>query len=131
MGSVGVDKQTHACLAYIRQRGYRLAGFIRAGGSSKDAIQMITNGQADVVVVAFGGRDLAADVNAAGGRIEAVHPTPHVVEPPVPPPPPVEHPPAVSAALVEALRARGKTVREIAEFLAETTVEIRRSLRRK
>lgn len=126
LGNVAVAKQTAACLRYIRDRGYHLAGFVRAGGSSADAVTMVEQGLAHVVVVAYGGRDLAGPVIAAGGQVEAVHPAPHVVEPPVPPPPSQRSVPRLLAQL----RGKGRTVEQIAEFMGESTEEIRRLLRR-
>lgn len=128
LGNVAVAKQTTSCLGYIRDRGYHLIGFVRAGGSPADAVKMVDAGVAQVVVVAYGGRDLAAEVIAAGGVVEAVHPTPHVVEPPVPAPPPAA--PRTVPRLLAHLLGKGRTVEQIAAFLDESTQEIRRILRR-
>lgn len=128
-GNVAETRQEAACLTFVRERGYHLAAVVRMWGDPQHAVNMVAAGRAHIVVVAFGGRDLAADVIAAGGRVEAVHPTPHVVEPPVPPPP-VDRLPSVSGQLLTMLKARGRTIREIAEFVGESTGEIRRILRR-
>lgn len=126
LGNTAADKQRTACVGYIAAMGYRLAGIVEQGRSSADAVAMVARGLATVVVVAFGGRELAVEVIAAGGRVEAVHPTPHVVEPPAPPP---ANPRSVVGLLAQ-LRARGRSVEEIASFLGESTGEIRRMLRR-
>lgn len=123
-GNVAAVKQEAACLGFVCERGYLLAGIVPTWGTRRDAVRMVADGRAMIVVVAFGGRDLAGEVIAVGGRVEAVHPTPHVVEPPVPPSP------RTVVGLLAQLRIRGKTVEEIAGFLGESTGEIRRILRR-
>ena len=124
LGNVSVDRQEAMCLEYILDCGYQLAGWIQPTGSSEDAVKMVAAGEAHVVVVAYGGAEYAADIIAAGGRIEAVHPTPHVVEPH----PAVRDEPQVDS-LAQLLRASGRTVREIAEFIGSSTAEVRRIIR--
>jgi hypothetical protein len=123
LGNVAVERQVEVCLAYIWDCGYRLAGWIQPTGETGDAARMIRRGEADVVVVAYGGEEYAAEIVAAGGRLEAVHPAPHVVEPPVSR--------LDLAAVLSMLRATGRSAREIAEFIGESTAEVRRLLRRK
>lgn len=118
LGPVAVAKQIQACIAYVRDRGYRLAAIIMAGGSSRDAVVLVAMGLAQVVVVGFGGRSLAGEVTAAGGRVEAVHPAPHVVQPYR----------AMAKSLFAQLYDRGKTVTEIAAYLDVPTGEVRRNL---
>jgi hypothetical protein len=125
-GPTAAAKQEQACHDYVIEGGLRLAAIVPARtGSSRDVVAMIVAGKAEVVVCAYGGRTIAAEVIAAGGRVIAVHPTPHVVEPPEPPPLP-----GSSGGLLARLRAAGKTVEEIARFLDSPTGDIRRILRR-
>jgi hypothetical protein len=118
MGPVPRTRQRDACVAYVQERGWTLAAVVGQAGHARDAITMIARGEAEVVVVAFGGRSLAGDVVRAGGRVEAVHPRPHVVQPYV----------AIAPSLVAQLAERGKSPEQIAEILGETTGEIRRKL---
>jgi hypothetical protein len=125
-GPTAAAKQEQACHDYLMGSCDTLVAIVPARtGSSRDVVAMIARGEAELVIVAFGGRDVAAAVIAAGGSVLAVHPTPHIVEPPVPPPLPRS-----SGGLLAALRARGKTVEEIARFLDASTGDIRRMLRR-
>lgn len=124
--SVAIAKQEAACLRYVDLRRYRLAGYIERGVPA-DAVRMVKRGEAEVVVVAFGGRDIAAEVTAAGGRVEAVHPTPHVVEPPVAAPP--KSFPRSVVDLLRKMRRRGHTTSEIARLIGENTEDVRRILR--
>ncbi len=128
--SATIAKQMAACTAYVVDRRYQVAGYIRAGGASADAVRMISAGEASVVVVAFGGRDIAAAVIAAGGRVEAVHPVPHVVEPPVPPPPPPPPRsfPRSARDMIARMVRRGRTAKEIADLIGENTEDIRRMM---
>jgi hypothetical protein len=127
--SATIAKQMAACVTYVDKRHYELAGFIKADGAAEDAVRMVQTGEAEVVVVAFGGRDIAADVKAAGGRVEAVHPMPHVVEPPVPPPPPPPKSfPRSVVDLLRKMRNLGHSPSEIAKFIGEDTGDIRRLL---
>jgi hypothetical protein len=131
--SITMAKQEAACTEYVGAKGYELTGLIRGSGSSADAVAMVEAGRAQVVVVAYGGRDIAAAVQAAGGRIEGVHPTPHVVEPPAPPPPPAPRRsfPRSALDLLIKMRDRGHSPTEIAKLIGEDTGEIRRALRRR
>lgn len=125
--SATITKQWAACTAYVARRRYDLAGLIDERHTSAEAVRMVRHGQAEVVVVAFGGRDIAAEVIAAGGRVEAVHPTPHIVEPPVPPPPRAF--PRSVVDLLRKMRRRGHTTSEIAHLIGENTEDVRRILR--
>jgi hypothetical protein len=131
--SIAMAKQEAACTEYIGSRRYELAGFIRGSGSSADAVAMVESGRARVVVVAYGGRDIAAAVQAAGGRVEGVHPIPHVVEPPAPPRPPAPRRsfPRSALDLLIKMRDRGHTTTEIAAMIGEDTGDIRRALQRR
>lgn len=125
-GLTAETKQEAACHEYLTTSGHRLAAIVTAKhGTARDVVATVTRGEADLVVVAYGGRGIAAAVIAAGGQVIAVHPTPHIVEPPVPPPLPRS-----SGGLLAGLRARGKTIEEIARFLDSPTGDIRRMLRR-
>lgn len=125
-GPTAAAKQEQGCHDYVMEAGLVLAGIVPARtGSSRDVVAMVARGEAEIVVVAYGGRDVAADVIAAGGQVLAVHPTPHIVEPPVP-----AALPRSSGTLLARLRASGKTIEEIARFLDSPADDIRRILRR-
>jgi hypothetical protein len=123
--SATIAKQMAACVGYVDRRHYQLAGYIERG-TPADAVRMVKNGEAEVVVVAFGGRDIAAEVIDAGGRVEAVHPIPHIVEPPVPPP--VKVFPRSVVALLRKMQRRGHSASEIAHLIGEDTGEVMRLL---
>lgn len=121
-GHVPTDKQLHACISHISSQGYIMASYCT---SAEDAICAVTGGHADLVVVAYGGERVARGLAAHGARVEAVHPTPHIVEPPPPPesrPRPVEW-------IVRWFRG-GRSVSEIAELLDSPTGDIRAELQR-
>lgn len=125
-GPTAASKQEQACHEYVIASGLVLATIVPARtGSSRDVVATIARGEAEIVVVAYGGRGIAAAVIAGGGRVIAVHPTPHTVEPPEPPPLPRS-----SGGLLARLRATGKTIEEIARFLDSPTGDIRAMLRR-
>jgi hypothetical protein len=125
---VATTKQTTACLRYVSSQNYVLKGFVQAGGTGRDAVRMVRDGLAEIVVVAFGGKDIAGEVEAAGGRVEAVHPSPpHVVHPPPPP----RHQPirGVGDLLRRIKRGTGMSTDELARMLGEDTTDVRKALR--
>lgn len=122
-GSVPIDKQTTLILRYCLSSGYHLAGMGNYW-RSEDAVAMIRNGRADLIVVAYGGSSLAADVADVGGRVEAVHPQPHVVAP-------ARH--RHAAAVVDMITRwwrHGMGAKEIARLVDDDTANITKMLDR-
>lgn len=121
-GSISIEKQTTACLNYCIDSDYGIAA-ICPYGQWEDAIATIRLGEATLVVVAYGGQFLAEAVTTAGGRVESVHPSPHVVQP--------VHRFRLgkTADLVRRLFGMGATVAELADLTGEDTGSIRRTLR--
>jgi len=120
-GAVPVEKQYGACLRHAMAANYRLAA-ICWEYRPEDVIDTITRGVADVVLVAVGGQSIAPDVTAAGGRVVAVHPTPHLVVP---------RPRVLRGAieLIQRMRLRGQTPKQIAALVGESTGDISAILR--
>lgn len=120
-GEPGFKRQIAACLAYCIDQGYQLNAIIPETAPPDSALAAVTAGLAAVVVVAYDGQSVASAVTAAGGRVEAVHPTPHVVVP--------ARGLGVSPAVLVRWYAAGRGVEEIAGLMEETTGDIRDYLR--
>lgn len=117
-GSVPRERQARFCLEYCEACGYDIAGIAPASGT-KDALALVTGGQADLVVTAFSPRSRPGDMReraaAAGVRVEYVR-TP-VVRREV-------------AELVGRLYRRYGDAHEVAERLGVTSQEIRLTMAR-
>jgi hypothetical protein len=122
-GCVPIERQLSTCLRHAIDVNYQVAAIGR-DWRPEDVIATIRLGRADVVLVAFGGQSLAPEVTAAGGRVVAVHPTPHVV---------VVRPKVLRTAieLIQRMRIHGRlTDHEIAAVTGENTGDITEMLRR-
>jgi hypothetical protein len=119
------DRQTTMCLRYaVEEQHYTLLAIV-PHWAPEDACKLVRDGTVDVVVAAFDSKavtQLAADLPPAG-RVEVVHPRPHVVERP-------HHRLGSVADLVVRWWNRGRCVRQIADDLDEPTGEVRDLLRR-
>jgi hypothetical protein len=118
------DRQTTMCLRYALEQHYTLLAVVPSW-APEDACKLVRDGTVDVVVCAFDSRavtQLAADLPPAG-RVEVVHPAPHVVVA-------AHHRVGSVADLVARWRRRGRSVRQIAEDLDEPTGEVRDLLRK-
>ena len=112
---VSGERQLALALSYVTEVGYRLTAIVRGcvPGAAGHAVKA---GIANVIVVAFGGEDVSDEVAAAGGRIEAVHPTPHVV--------PARTGAAPYIDVMLRWYCKGRGVIEIADLLDSPTVDI-------
>jgi hypothetical protein len=119
------ERQTVLCLQYaVEEQHYTLLAVVPYW-APEDACKLVRDGTVDVVVAAFDSKavnQLAADLPPAG-RVEVVHPQPHVVERP-------HHRLGSVADLVARWCGRGRSVRQIADDLDEPTGEVRDLLRR-
>jgi len=120
-GSVPADRQTTSCLKYCLQRGYHLEA-IGGYAHGDQVLRMAEQGRVTVAVVAYGGVTLAAELESTRARVEAVHPQPHVVRP--------RSLLATAAELIKRLAGKGKTPKQIAALLEESTADVTDVLRR-
>lgn len=118
------DRQTAACSHYITEEHWTLWAIVPPWAPG-DAVALARDGTVSVVVAAFDSRaveQLAADLPPTC-RVEVVHPTPHVVEPP-------RHRLGSVEELVGRWFRHGRPPKQIAHDLDENTEEINDVLRR-
>lgn len=120
--SVAPEKQLRACAQYCNEAGYIFAALIKHD-DCHEAADLIAAGLVDIAIVAFGGEELAELVAAVGGRVEAIHPEPHVVTP-------RRHAARTVTDLIVRIYRQCRSVREVADLTEETTAEIRSILRK-
>jgi hypothetical protein len=76
-GAVSAAKQTTACLQWAMRNGYTFS--IVKAGAWMEAVRLISEGQADVLLLAFAdegvSRQIIAAVEAVGGRVEFCRPS--------------------------------------------------------
>lgn len=117
------EKQLEACLAYCEDVGYTLTAIVP--GDLGDAAALVEGGRVDVIVAGHDSRaaqQLAARVVGAG-RVEVVHPTPRVIEPP-------RASLGTLGELIHRWFRRGRTVEQIADDIDGDTTDVRAILRK-
>lgn len=105
------EKQEDACLRHCAERGYDAPTLVRDATS---ALRLLRERKADVIVTAYtpsAGPDIAAEVEAAGGRVERVRRGTRLMR--------------EVGSLIERLFAKGLSVAEISEVIEMPTGEVR------
>lgn len=124
-GPVSVQKQTAACLAFIRSERLSLFAIVPYWAPG-DAVQMVKSGTVTTIVTAFDSRAaqaLASEIDDAG-RVVFLHPTPTAIEPPR-----MSSLPAIGELIVRWFRS-GRSVREITRDVGGETIDVREVLRK-
>ena len=123
-GGPSRDKQIEACRHYCAEAGYMMLAIVRPDRPG-DAVQLVRHHGVTVIVTGYDSKaaqQLAADIDDAG-RVEIVHPTPRVLDPPP------KHMLGSVAELIVKWFRRGKPVKEIALEIDGNTTDVRAILR--
>lgn len=111
------DKQEAACLRHCAARGYQASTLVF---HAADALALLRTGQVGVIVAAYtpaSGPDVAAEVEAAGGRVEQARRGNRLTR--------------EVGDIIDRLLAKKMTVAEVAEVVELDTSEIRLRQRRR
>jgi hypothetical protein len=120
-GDVSVGKQTTECLRYAMAHGWSFA--IVPAGALREAVRLIREGQATLLLLAYGDEHLSEIVQAveeAGGSVEVCHPG-HAGRAPAG---------QVPDAMVIRMAEHGGTPEEIVRLLGVAEDRVRRILDR-
>lgn len=123
-GGPSRDRQIEVCRQYCAEAEYSMYAIVRPERPD-DAVRLVRHHGVAVVVAGYDSKavqQLAADIDTVG-RVEVVHPTPRVIEPP-------KHKLGSLGDLIVRWFRRGKPVKEIAAEIDENTTDVREILRK-
>lgn len=124
--AVSAAKQTTTCLRWAIRNGYSFS--IVKAGAWMEAVRLISEGQADLLLLAFADQDVSqqiiAAVEAVGGRVEFCRPDRR------PPRPRIDGPGHTTEEIVLDAAARGVEPEQIHAVLGVPLERIRRILGR-
>ena len=122
-GGPSRDRQIEACRQHCATERYSMLAIVLPG-RPHDAVQLVRQHRVSVIIAAYDSKavqQLAAELDDAG-RVEVVHPTPRVIEPP-------KHKMTIGDLVVRWFR-RGKPVKDIAAEIDGNTTDVRDILRK-
>lgn len=124
-GGPSRDRQTEVCLGYCDTMEYSML-FVVSPRRPHDAVELVRQRYVSVIVAGYDSKavqQLAAEIGDAG-RVEVVHPTPRVIDPPK------QHGIGTLADLIVRWFRRGKPVKQIAIDIDGNTTDVREILRK-